>query len=75
MVHYWQGDARWLEGCKPVYEGLPGWMQPTTQARSFEDLPDTAQAYVRWVERFVGVPVSMVSVGPARSEIIPVPLL
>lgn len=75
MVHYWQGDARWLEGCEPVYEGLPGWMQPTTLARSFEDLPDTAQAYVRWVERFVGVPVSMVSVGPARSEIIPVPAL
>lgn len=73
IVHYWQGDARWLEGCRPVYENLPGWNQSTTKARQFADLPAAAQAYVRRVESFVGVPVSMVSVGPERNEIIPVP--
>lgn len=72
LVHYWQGDARWLEGCRPVYETLPGWVQSTTKARRFADLPAAAQAYIRWVESFVGVPISMVSVGPERSEIIPV---
>lgn len=75
LAHYWQGDARWLDKCKPVYTTLPGWMQSTTMARSFGDLPQLAQAYIRRVEEMVGVPVSMVSVGPERSEIIPVPAM
>jgi len=73
LAHYWQGDARWLERCEPVYTTLPGWMQSTILARSFGDLPELAQAYIRRVEALAGVPVSMVSVGPERSEIIPVP--
>ena len=64
------------EPCGYIYDPAEGAPEnDVTPGTSFEDLPDTAQAYVRWVERFVGVPVSMVSVGPARSEIIPVPLL
>ncbi|HWQ83650.1 MAG TPA: adenylosuccinate synthetase, partial [Anaerolineales bacterium] len=75
LVHYWQGDARWLTRCDPVYEEISGWMESTAEARSFTALPQLAQAYIRWVEAFVGVRVSMVSVGPARSEVIPVPVL
>ena len=56
-VHYWQGDARWLESCTPVYEELSGWKQSTAQVRGFGVLPDLAQAYIRRVESFVGVPV------------------
>lgn len=73
LVHYWQGDAHWLEGCRPVYENLPGWNQSTAKARKFTDLPAAAQAYVRRVESLVGVPIRMVSVGPERSEMIPIP--
>lgn len=75
LAHYWQGDARWLERCEPVYTTLSGWMQSTAMARSFGDLPQLAQAYVRRVEALAGVPVSMISVGPERSEIIPVPAM
>jgi adenylosuccinate synthase len=75
LAHYWQGDARWLERCEPVYEAMPGWLQSTAEARRFDELPASAQAYIRRVEAFVGTPVSMVSVGPERSEIIPVPVL
>jgi len=51
---------------------MPGWLQSTAKARSFADLPPNAQAYIRRVESLVGVPIRMVSVGPNRSEVIPV---
>lgn len=55
-----------LARCKPVYETLPGWKEPITAARSWDDLPLAAQDYVRFVGKHVGVPVSIVSVGPDR---------
>lgn len=65
---YWEGDARWLEAVEPEYEEMEGWGQSTRLARRFVDLPPQAQAYVRRVEAQVGVPVSLVSVGPDRQE-------
>jgi adenylosuccinate synthase len=57
-------------GAPCVTESLPGWERPTTQARSWEDLPLRAREYVGFVESNTGVPVSYVSVGPERSQII-----
>ena len=73
LAHYWEGDARWLKGYEPVYIEVDGWMQSTKQVRQFDHLPAQAQAYVRKVEELLETPVSMVSTGPAREEIIPVP--
>ncbi|MEW5868034.1 MAG: adenylosuccinate synthase [Chloroflexota bacterium] len=70
LWHYWEGDAAWLEHCQPEYIEMPGWQQPTRLARSFEQLPPQAQAYVRKLEELVGVPVKWVSVGPGRDETI-----
>src|SRR5262249_1807838 len=53
-----------------VTKTLPGWQTPTTEARSWEDLPVKAREYVAFVEREAGVPVSYISVGPERSQII-----
>jgi len=72
--HYWEGDARWLEGCQPDYIELEGWQQPTTGIREWDKLPRLAQAYVRKVESLIETPISMVSVGPGRDETILVPL-
>jgi adenylosuccinate synthase len=55
-----------LARCRPVYETLPGWSEPITGARTWADLPRNAQEYVRFLGRQVGVPVSIVSVGPDR---------
>jgi len=55
---------------QPVYETLPGWQEDLTQATSMDDLPANAIAYVKRVGELVGVPVEMVSVGPARSQTI-----
>jgi adenylosuccinate synthase len=57
---------------EPIYEELDGWNEEIDEARSFEDLPKNARAYVRRMEELVGVPVSVVSVGPAREQSLPV---
>ena len=70
LAHYWEGDAAWLETCRPVYIEMPGWQSSTRQARAFQQLPSQAQAYVRKIEELVEAPVRWVSVGPAREETI-----
>ncbi len=59
-----------LEAVEPVYESLPGWSGDLTGARLWKDLPAEARAYVRRVEQLSCVPVSLVSVGPGRSQTI-----
>lgn len=57
-----------FENCEPVYEELPGWQTDITGVRSFDDLPQKAQAYVRRLEELAGCPIVMVSVGPRRDQ-------
>lgn len=59
-----------FEACQPVYEELPGWKCDITGARSFEELPDNARAYVRRLEQLAGCQIVMVSVGPRRDQTI-----
>ncbi|MBC7279512.1 adenylosuccinate synthase [Nocardioides sp.] len=53
---------------KPIYEMLPGWKEDISGARSFDDLPANAQAYVKYVEEISGARMSVIGVGPARDE-------
>ena len=62
--------VRELENAEPVYETLPGWQSPTTEARSMSDLPANARAYLHRIEELVGAPIVMVSVGTRRSQVI-----
>ena len=62
--------VRELEGAEPVYETLPGWQTPTTGARSMSDLPPNARAYLHRIEELVETPVTIVSVGTRRSQVI-----
>lgn len=62
-----------FERCKPVFETLPGWSEDITTARTWSDLPTRAREYVNFVGRQIGVPVSIVSVGPDRRQTIMVP--
>lgn len=50
----------------PIYEYLPGWWEDISGARTFEDLPANAQAYVQAVEAMSGARISAVGVGPSR---------
>lgn len=59
------------ETVTPVYETVPGWRATTTGARSPDDLPPAARAYVRFIEEALGAPVTMVGVGPHREQLVP----
>jgi adenylosuccinate synthase len=52
----------------PRYEEVEGWPQDISAARGFDDLPATAQTYVRLIEELGGVPIRHVSVGPDRAQ-------
>jgi adenylosuccinate synthase len=57
---------------RPVYEELPGWTEDISGARSIEDLPPNAQAYVRYLEELSGAPISAIGVGQDRDATIAV---
>ena len=59
-----------LARCRPLYQTLPGWSEDLTTARTWDALPTRARDYVRFLSAQVGVPVSIVSVGPERTQTI-----
>ncbi|MAW61223.1 MAG: adenylosuccinate synthase [Planctomycetes bacterium] len=62
-------DGAVLERLEPVQEVLPGWQEDITAVRRFEDLPETCQNYVRFLEQQMGAPIERISVGPGRDQI------
>jgi adenylosuccinate synthase len=64
------GQLADLERCRPVYQALPGWQEDLTGTRTWADLPPAARSYVEFLAQQVGVPVSIVSVGPERRQTI-----
>ncbi|MEM1347894.1 MAG: adenylosuccinate synthase [Myxococcota bacterium] len=63
-------DLAVLDRLKPVYEEMPGWREDISQARRWEELPATAKAFLDRVVELTGVPIVLVSVGPARGQTI-----
>ena len=55
---------------KPVIEYMPGWMSDVSKCRSFDELPKAAQDYILYIEKNIGCPITNISVGAARDEII-----
>ncbi|MBW3594522.1 MAG: adenylosuccinate synthase, partial [Actinobacteria bacterium] len=56
--------------CRPIFEELPGWKEEISGARSVDDLPKEARAYLDALEGLVGTPISWASVGPGRDEMV-----
>jgi len=71
VARNWPADLASIEEVDPAYESHAAWSEDITGVRSFEDLPRPARDYVERVEREVGVPIVMLSVGPERSQVIP----
>ena len=59
-----------LKRAKPVYATLPGWKTDVRGITRWEELPKAAQDYVLFIEKEIGVPITLVSTGPKRHEII-----
>ena len=59
-----------LEKAKPVYKTLPGWKCEIRGIKNYEDLPENCKKYIETIEEEIGVPITMVSNGPGRDDII-----
>lgn len=59
-----------LAKAKPVYEVLPGWKQEIRGIQKYEELPENCKKYVEFIEKQIEVPITMISNGPGRNEII-----
>ncbi len=69
-INFPPSHASELLECKPNYETLEGWSESTYGQTDYKKLPDNAKAYIHFIEKFLGVPVKMVSTGPERDAII-----
>ena len=59
-----------LKRCKPILKKLPGWKCDISGIKNYEDLPENCRNYIEFAEKEIGVPITMVSNGPAREDII-----
>ena len=59
-----------LEKAKPVYEKLPGWKCNIRGIQKYEDLPENCRKYIEFIEKHIGFPITMISNGPGREDII-----
>ncbi len=70
LLGYFPSGATQLARCKPVYEEMPGWSDPTEGATRMEQLPAEAAAYVARLEELIGCEFHLISTGPHRDETI-----
>ncbi|KAI1866520.1 hypothetical protein JX265_007821 [Neoarthrinium moseri] len=63
-------DHNILDNAEVVYHEMPGWNKPTTNARTYYDLPKQARDYVEYIENFIGVKVKWIGTGPDREAMI-----
>ena len=63
-------DTAHQEKAKPVYKEYEGWMTPTTECRTWESLPEKCMEYILSVEKLIGAPITLISVGPERDQLI-----
>ena len=64
------GDLATLRAVQPIYEEIPGWQAPTNSVRRYADLPLNAQAYIRRIQRYLGLPVALVGLGDSPQQTI-----
>ena len=61
-------QQRVLHDGKPIYKTLKGWDEDITNITSYEDLPEEAKDYIKFIEDFIKVPITFISVGPERNQ-------
>ena len=69
-TEYFPTEISALSEVKPVYEVHPGWKTDTSQIKNYENLPEQAKSYLGRLSEVIGTDISIISLGPARSETI-----
>ncbi|MDM8311442.1 MAG: adenylosuccinate synthase [Clostridium cadaveris] len=72
VIDYFPASLEDLAKCKPIYEEFEGWGEEIKNAKTFDELPENAKKYLNRIEELTGVEISIVSIGPKRSETIEV---
>lgn len=70
LIHSYPTDIARMEKVTPVYETLPGWKQDISDVKSYDDLPEAAKQYLSFISEQCGFEISIISVGPKRSQTI-----
>lgn len=68
VIEEFPASLKVLAECEPVFEELPGWTEDITSCKSLDELPANARHYLERVSQLTGVPLSIFSVGPDRSQ-------
>lgn len=68
IIEEFPASLKALAECEPVYEEMPGWTEDITGAKSLSELPENARHYLERVSQLTGIPLSIFSVGPDRSQ-------
>ena len=61
-------ESEILSECKPVYTSITGWQEDISGITGYEKLPETVQNYIKLIEKYTGVRVSIIGTGPEREE-------
>ncbi|CAB59683.1 Adenylosuccinate synthetase [Schizosaccharomyces pombe] len=69
-IETFPADLDSLEEAEIVYETFPGWKVPTTGITHWDQMPENAKKYIEFIEKFVGVPITFIGVGPGRDEML-----
>ena len=68
IIDYFTSSTTKLYKYEPMYEELEGWDEDLTKVRSYDELPENAKKYIEFIEKYLGINVYLVSVGPERSQ-------
>lgn len=68
LIDYFTSSTTKLYDYEPIYQELEGWDEDITKARSYDDLPINAKKYIEFIEKYLGINVYLVSVGPERTQ-------
>ncbi|MFD1019437.1 adenylosuccinate synthase [Thalassobacillus hwangdonensis] len=68
IIEEFPASLKELAECEPVYEEMPGWTEDITGVKSLHELPENARHYVERISQLTGIPLSIFSVGPDRSQ-------
>ena len=71
-IDFFPANIEQVVKCKPLYEEFEGWNKINTNSAKLADLPENAQAYLRFIEEELKTPIAVVSIGPGRKETIEV---
>ncbi|MCY8231216.1 adenylosuccinate synthase [Priestia filamentosa] len=68
VIEEFPASLKALAECEPVYEEMPGWTEDITGVKSLSELPENARHYIERVSQLTGIPLSVFSVGPDRTQ-------